>query len=61
VGEIEFRMRVRDVHDYTLRNGLTCRRAGCAFVDMPESMTAVVQRYIIQLERQQNAHRSRLL
>jgi flagellar brake protein len=61
VGEIEFRMRVRDVHDYTLRNGLTCRRAGCAFVDMPESMMAVVQRYIIQLEREQNAHRSRLL
>lgn len=60
VGAIEFRMLVRDVHNFTLRNGLTCRRAGCAFVDMPESMTAVVQRYIIQLEREQNAHRSRL-
>lgn len=61
VGELEFRMRVRDVHAYTLRNGLTCRRAGCAFIDMPESMTAIVQRYIMKLEREQNAHRSRLL
>jgi c-di-GMP-binding flagellar brake protein YcgR len=61
VGEIEFSMRVRDVHDYTLRNGLTCRRAGCEFVDMPEAMIMVVQRYIIQVEREQNAHRTRLL
>jgi hypothetical protein len=60
VGEIEFRMRVRDVHNHTLRNGLTCRRAACAFVGMPESMMVVVQRYIIQLEREQNAHRNRL-
>lgn len=60
-GEVEFRMRVRDVHNYTLRNGLVCRRAGCAFIDMPETMTSVVQRYILRLEREQNAHRSRLL
>ncbi len=61
IGEIAFRMRVRDTYNFTLRNGLTCRRAGCTFLDMPESMTAMVQRYIIQLEREQNAHRRRLL
>lgn len=61
VGEVEFRMRVRDIYSFTLRNGLTCRRAGCAFIAMPESETALVQRYIIQLEREQNAHKSRLL
>ena len=61
VGKVEFRMRVRDVNNYTLRNGLVCRRAGCAFLDMPESTTAMVQRYIIQLERAQNAQRGRLL
>lgn len=60
-GEIEFSMRVRDVHNYTLRNGLTCRRAGCAFVNMPETTTAVVQRYIIRLEREQAAQRRRFL
>ncbi|MGE5523036.1 MAG: flagellar brake protein [Rhodospirillaceae bacterium] len=43
-GEVEFRMRVRDVHPYTLPNGLVCRRAGCEFINMPETTTAVVPR-----------------
>jgi c-di-GMP-binding flagellar brake protein YcgR len=60
-GEIKFRLRVRNTYSYTLKNGLTCRRAGCAFIDMPESTTAIVQRYIIQLEREQKANRSRLI
>lgn len=60
LGEIRFRMRVRNTYSYTLKNGLTCRRAGCAFIDMPESTTALVQRYIIQLEREQKAGRGRL-
>jgi len=61
LGEIQFRLRVRNTYSYTLKNGLTCRRAGCAFIDMPESTTALVQRYIIQLEREQRANRSRLI
>jgi len=61
VGEIAFRMQVKDTYPFTLRNGLTCRRAGCEFLDMPESTTAMVQRYIIQLERSRNANRSRLV
>lgn len=61
VGEIAFRMQVKDTYPFTLRNGLTCRRAGCEFLDMPESTTAMVQRYIIQLERSRNANRGRLV
>lgn len=61
VGEINFRMQVRNTFSYTLRNGLTCRRAGCSFIDMPESASAIVQRYINELERETHSRRSRLI
>ena len=55
IGTIAFAMRVQESFPHTLKNGLTCKRAGCEFISMPESMGAMVQRYIIQLERERNA------
>lgn len=60
IGTITFRMCVKDSFPFTLKNGLTCMRAGCEFVKMPESMAALVQRYITKLQQERNARRMRL-
>lgn len=60
VGTITFRMCVKDSFPFTLRNGLTCMRAGCEFVKMPESAAVLVQRYITKLQQERNARRTRL-
>ncbi|MBX9810682.1 MAG: flagellar brake protein [Burkholderiales bacterium] len=60
IGTITFTMRIKEVFPFTLKNGVTCKRAGCEYVAMPESMASMVQRYIINLERERNARRIRL-
>lgn len=57
IGTVNFAMRVKESFSHTLRSGLTCKRVGCEFISMPETMAAMVQRYIIQLERERNARR----
>jgi c-di-GMP-binding flagellar brake protein YcgR len=59
VATVEFVMQVKDITPYTLQNGLTCQRAGCAFVDLPHTMGTLVQRYIVRVERDHAAKRSR--
>jgi len=61
IGIVTFVMRVKASWPYTLPSGLVCKRAGCQFLHMPESTAAMVQRYIIQLERDRNARRTGLL
>lgn len=41
--------------DISLYNGRTARRIGCAFVNPNAAMLALVQRYVSNLERDQNA------
>jgi c-di-GMP-binding flagellar brake protein YcgR len=43
-----------------LANGKRKRRLGLEFVGLPSSMLAAVQRYIMKLEREQNARKSGL-
>ncbi|MFY9329871.1 MAG: flagellar brake protein [Georgfuchsia sp.] len=48
-------LKVCNTYEVTLRNGLTCKRSGCQFIDMQESDRSRVQRYITRLERDHNA------
>lgn len=51
-GMIETAIQVKNVYSTTLDNGLSCRRAGCEFVGLPEKSRAFIQRYISKLEQQ---------
>ncbi len=57
IGTVTFKMRVKESFPYTLKNGLTCMRAGCEFVSMPQNMLILVQRYITKLQQERNARR----
>lgn len=53
-------LQVRDCEELVLANGKRRRRVGLKFVNLSNSMLAAVQRYIMKLEREQNARLSRL-
>jgi c-di-GMP-binding flagellar brake protein YcgR len=53
-------LQVRDCQEVVLPNGKRKRRLGFEFVNLPTAMLAAVQRYIIKLEREQNARTSGL-
>ena len=52
IGELNATIRVKTTFDVTLKNNLACKRAGCEFVAMPEKTLAMIQRYIMKLERE---------
>lgn len=54
-GTIAFAMRIRGVFPYPLKNDQLRKRAGCEFMDMPDNVMALLQRYITALERDRNA------
>jgi flagellar brake protein len=56
VGTIIANIQVKNTYEITLRNGLACKRAGCAFIKLPANMYAMIQRYIIKLEQIQKSH-----
>jgi c-di-GMP-binding flagellar brake protein YcgR len=56
VGAAEFTLSIQNLREVTLKNGNKSLRAGCQFVDMCPGMQAVVQRYIIKLERERIAN-----
>lgn len=53
-------LQIRNSMDVVLLNGKTTRRVGCQFVQQPPGMLTIVQRYIMQLERERNARVSGL-
>ncbi len=50
-GQLTADLQVRNNIDIPLRNGTVSRRAGCMFVKLPPGAEAMLQRYIIRLER----------
>lgn len=46
---------VRSLQDVALRSGALVKRAGCRFVDLPASQQAMIQRYIIRIDRERLA------
>ncbi|MFC3109580.1 flagellar brake protein [Undibacterium arcticum] len=55
IGTIVVTLQIRSSQDMTLLNGKVNRRLGCQFIDLPNSMLTVVQRYIMKLERERNS------
>ncbi|MEO7032013.1 MAG: flagellar brake protein [Herbaspirillum sp.] len=53
--KIECSMEIRNIREIVLANAKITRRIGCRFVNLPSSMLNTVQRYITNLEREQNA------
>lgn len=54
-GPVAVRMRVRNLFRLTNRNGAEVLRAGCEFVDLPNSANNLIQRYIFKVERDRSA------
>ena len=55
VGTIVTTLEIKNTFEITLRNGQISKRSGCQFVNLPASQEAMVQRYIIQMERERRA------
>jgi c-di-GMP-binding flagellar brake protein YcgR len=55
IGTAEFTLEIRSTWEITMKNGAKSLRAGCQFVDMRPGMQALIQRYIIKLERERIA------
>lgn len=55
VGTIVTALEIRNAFEVTMKNGARTKRSGCQFVDMPGSMQAMIQRYIIKLDRDRRA------
>lgn len=58
---VDVDLEVRDCNTVTLSNGKTVNRFGMAFQNMTNQTAATIQRYIMQLERDQNAKKSGML
>lgn len=52
VGPVTATLEVCNIAQLTLHNGVRKTRLGCRFVDIPTSMPAVLQRYIMNMERE---------
>lgn len=51
IGTIIATIQVKNTYEVTLRNDVTCKRAGCAFIKPPTKILAMIQRYIVKLEQ----------
>lgn len=56
VGTAEFTLSIQSTWEVTMKNGNKSLRAGCQFIDMRPGMQALIQRYIIKLERERIAN-----
>lgn len=56
VGTAEFTLSIQSTWEVTMKNGSKSLRAGCQFIDMRSGMQALIQRYIIKLERERIAN-----
>lgn len=57
-GAITAQLRIRSVFQVTNRNGIAMTRAGCQFVELPHGADALIQRYILKIERERGARAS---
>ncbi|MBA3904050.1 MAG: flagellar brake protein [Rhodocyclaceae bacterium] len=61
VGTVTATLRVRNIFEFTLRNGSRVKRSGCQFEDLPGHMLTLIQRYIIRVERERKARETGLM
>ena len=60
IGIIMCTLQIKNSRVLTLLNGKKTRRLGCLFIDIPKPMLALVQRFIMKLERERNSKNSGL-
>lgn len=60
-GVIQVNLRVRKVVEISERNGEHSLRIGCAFINLPGSRLAFIERYIARIERERKAQDTGLL
>lgn len=53
VGPLIVTLEVCNIAQITLHNGIRKTRLGCRFVDIPANLPAILQRYILNMEREQ--------
>lgn len=51
VGPVDATLMIRNVFRLTNRQGITMLRAGCQFIDLPDNMNTLINRYILKVER----------
>ncbi|MGE5465993.1 MAG: flagellar brake protein [Ignavibacteria bacterium] len=61
VGTITISMTIRNVFEVELRSGARVTRAGCEFIKPGGATMALIQRYIMKVERERKARESGLL
>ena len=61
VGTVLATLRVRNIFEFTLRNGSKSKRSGCQFIDLPGHMMTLIQRYIIRVERERKARETGMM
>jgi flagellar brake protein len=54
-GVVTFDMQVKTTFEIRLPDGMSCMRSGCEFLDLPPLVESVIQRFILQIERERNA------
>ena len=55
IGAVVVSLAIRSTFEVTLKNGTKTKRSGCEFINIPGSMQAMIQRYIIKLDRERRA------
>lgn len=50
-GPVHATLKVCNIFRLTNRQGITMLRAGCQFIDLPDSMNTLINRYILKVER----------
>lgn len=55
MGTLTTDLMVRNVYSVTLKNGTSSRRTGCQFVRLGSQQEAMIQRYIMKLDRERRA------
>ena len=51
IGTITTDIKVKNTYEVKLHNEVTCKRAGCEFINPPTKILAMIQRYIVKLEQ----------
>jgi flagellar brake protein len=55
VGTVTAELRILNIYEVTLPSGKIHQRAGCQFIKLPVPMMTLIQRYIIQVERERKS------
>jgi c-di-GMP-binding flagellar brake protein YcgR len=51
IGIVNTAIKVKNTHAMKLHSGITCKRVGCEFIDLPARTEAMIQRYIVKQEQ----------